>query len=621
MVEIGDLVDNRYLITDHLGQGGMSLVFRATDKHLDRAVALKFLRPHLTDTDQERFRIEIKTLARLNHPGVVSIYDLGLGDYIYFAMELVEGGLFTDLGPLETDSESIKKLIRAAATVAEALAYVHKLGIVHRDLTPNNILMTKTGQPKVMDFGLVHLAERSRELTRTGLTLGTPQYMAPEQAKAEEVAAHTDIYAFGAVLYKALTGKVPFKADNDQAILYQHVYGKPVSAIEHNPYIPKELSDLVDSMLAKNPSDRPSSGKIIAENLETILWQLNSESGRQKLAGPANQGVYPFGPVNPAKLTEVWQRKLSAGPQWPAGLTAAEGFIFMGSRNEELLALRPADGSVQARFGASDEVNLAPLFLNNRLLFVSRDGNLTCLDWPNGDIIWQDVGNTVGINPFGDGILVTTRDGRLEQRDINNQPVWSYETDTPASTAAIVHKLNACFVAQNGWVHCVDALTGKGKFKIELEQIAATPSAKSGILLLPERAGDLHAFDIEKREVLWTYDLEGDLWAAPIAWGKYVYAVSWNNVLHCLSLQTGDDIWEYNLKQEVTATPIIASGILYLATEAGNILAFDALSGKKIFEDKVSLAPIQANPMVIGNTLIVAALDGSLKAYRSYQST
>jgi len=143
VVEIGDVVDNRYLITGHLGQGGMSLVFNAKDKHLDRDVALKFLRPHLTDTDQERFRIEIKTLARLRHSGIVSIYDLGLGDYIYFAMELVDGGMFTDLGPLEIDPAPLRKLIRASITVAEALAYVHKLGIIHRDLTPKNILLTK----------------------------------------------------------------------------------------------------------------------------------------------------------------------------------------------------------------------------------------------------------------------------------------------------------------------------------------------------------------------------------------------------------------------------------------------------------------------------------------------
>ena len=594
------------------------MVFNAKDKHLDRDVALKFLRPHLTDTDQERFRIEIKTLARLRHSGIVSIYDLGLGDYIYFAMELVDGGLFTDLGPLELDTAPLRRLIRASITVAEALAYVHKLGIIHRDLTPRNILLTKTGQPKVMDFGLVHLTERSRELTRTGLTLGTPQYMAPEQAKAEGVDLLTDIYAFGAVLYKAVTGKVPFKADNDQAVLYQHVYGKLVSAKEHNPFIPHELSDLIDSMLAKDPKDRPSSGNIVAEVLESILWQMNSTSTQQSLAGPANQGVYPFGPVNGKKLRPVWQIKLDEGPQWPASLTAAAGFVFIGLRSEEVLAIRPANGSIQARFQADDEVNNAPLFLNDKLFIVSRDGNLNALDWPSGNLLWVEPDNTVGVTSYGDNLLITTRDGRLEHRDSNNNVIWSYQADYPAASSAIVHQLSACYVSQDGWVHCVDALSGKGKFKIELGQIAATPSAKDGVLLLPERSGDLHAFDFAKREVLWTYDLQGELWASPICWQKQVYTVSWNNVIHCLGLHTGDDIWSYKLNEEVTATPIIAAGVLYVVSEAGNLFALDALNGQLLFEDKISISPIQANPLVVGNTLIVASLDGTVKAYRTY---
>jgi eukaryotic-like serine/threonine-protein kinase len=225
MLNVGDLLDNRYRIEGHLGQGGMAYVFKARDEHLERAVALKMLRPHLTDTDTERFRREIKTLARLSHPGVVGIYDLGRTDHVYFTMELVEGGLFTDLGPLENDPEPLAVILNAAIAIAETLEYVHRLAIVHRDLTPRNILITKQNYPKITDFGLVQLAETTRQLTRTGLTLGTPHYMAPEQAKGGTTGAHTDLYAFGAVLYRAVTGCAPFEAENDQAVLYQHVYG------------------------------------------------------------------------------------------------------------------------------------------------------------------------------------------------------------------------------------------------------------------------------------------------------------------------------------------------------------------------------------------------------------
>jgi eukaryotic-like serine/threonine-protein kinase len=619
MFKPGDLLDHRYLITGDLGQGGMAYVFRAKDQHLDREVALKVLRPHLTETDQERFRREIKTLARLSHPGIVTIYDLGRGEHVYFAMELVEGGLFTELGPLEPDPEPFQKLLTAAISVAETLSYVHKLGIIHRDLTPRNILLTTNGHPKVMDFGLVQLAESSRELTRTGLTLGTPHYMAPEQALGQGTGTHTDIYALGAVLYKVVTGINPFDADNDQAILYQHVYGNVEPVTKHNPFVPKDLANLIAALLAKNPEERPGSASEVAEALKTILFRAQTSVAKQRSAGPAQQGVYLEGPSNVRELQPTWQLKLPEGPQWPSALTAAEGFLFVGLPSEEVRVLRPADGSTQARFPAPDEVNVAPLYIDHHLLLISRDGSLSALGWPKGAMLWSDPDTgAVGAVPMGNNFLLTTSAGKLEHRSLVNETLWRYDAESPATTPPIVHKLHACFVTQEGWVHSVDAVTGKGKFKIKLGNVAATPSAKDGLLLLPERSGELHAFDIEKREVKWSYDLEGALWASPICWHRNVYAVSWSNVVRCLSLKTGDDVWEHDLQAAVTATPIIAAGVLYIVTENGGLVALEAQSGKVLFEDTVTLSAIQASPLVLADMLIVAALDGTLKAYKSH---
>ena len=611
-----DLLDDRYLITGELGQGGMSYVFRARDTHLEREVALKVLRPHLTETDRERFLREIRTLARLNHPGIVTIHDLGRGEQVYFVMELVEGGLFTELGPFEPDPEPARTLLEAAITVAEALDHVHRLGIVHRDLTPRNILLSSHAQPKVMDFGLVQLAETTRQLTRTGLTLGTPHYMAPEQAKGSGVGAHTDLYAFGAVLYKAVTGVTPFDADNDQAVLYQHVYGELVPAAEHNAHVPPALGDLINALLAKNPDLRPNSGLAVAEVLRGVLTQTLQKATHQRLGGAAQQGAYPHGPSNPRRLKPVWSISTGEGPQWPAALTAAEGFLFIGLRDETIRVLRPADGSLEAEFRASDEVNTAPLYVDNSLIVTARDGSISRLVWPSGKPLWRAELDAVGVVPYGQSLLVSSRHDSLNAYALTGDPLWHYEADSPLITLPLVYGKHAYGVTQDGWVHAVDAATGQGKFKVELGRVTATPAAKDGVLLLPERGGDLHAFDVDTKEVRWTYDLEGQLWASPVCWQGYVYAVSWANVVRCLSLSTGDDVWAYPLSSHVTATPVVAGGVLYIVTEGGQLLALEAQTGTLLFEDTVTLGPVQASPLVLGDRVIVAALDGTVTAYQ-----
>ena len=187
----------------------------------------------------------------------MSIFDLGRSELVYFVMELVAGGMVTDLGPLEADTEALTRLLDVAIDVADTLGYIHRLGMIHRDLTPRNILLTTSGRPKVMDFGLVLLTETSQSLTKTGLTLGTPHYMAPEQATGKATGFQADLYAFGAVLYKAVTGATPFDADNDQAVLYHHVYTELTPATELNSEIPESSSSSSPASSPRRPDLAP----------------------------------------------------------------------------------------------------------------------------------------------------------------------------------------------------------------------------------------------------------------------------------------------------------------------------------------------------------------------------
>ncbi len=611
----GTILDERYDVVGTLGQGGMAHVYRAFDRHLEREVALKVLRPHLTEADTERFRREIMTLAKLSHPNIVSIYDLGRGDTVYFAMELISGGPLTELGPVGADPEPLAAFLDAAIAVAEALAYVHRLGMVHRDLTPRNILLTPEGHPKVMDFGLVQLAETSRQLTRTGLTLGTPQYMAPEQAQGGVTGAHTDLYALGAVLYKTATGAAPFEAENDLTLLYQHVYGTLTPPLELNPALPPSLSSLIVSLLAKEPAARPASGERVADALRTVRAEVLETSRAQRLGGPGQHGVFAGGPVDPVRLRRVWSAKLPEGPQWPSALTAASGFILLGLRSESVAVLHPGDGGVLARFDTDDEVNSAVVSVHDTLLYTSRAGTLSAHAWPNGELLWRDPDAAVaGFTPYAGDLLLATAGG-LERRTLKNEPKWHYESD-PAATAPTVCGETLCFVTRSGTLHGVGP-DGAGRFRTEVGEVTAQSAATGNVLLLPERGGDLHAFSLKTFSVLWTYDMEGPLWASPVVWGPLVYSASWAGVMRCLTLASGDDVWERPLGGRVTATPVVAGGVLYAVTETGELFALDARTGALLFSEAVGPSPLQASPLILGRTVVVAALDGTVRAYRA----
>src|SRR5215218_638131 len=266
------VVDSRYTLVEPLGSGGMAEVYLAHDEVLDRAVALKILRGQYADDEEfvERFRREAQSAAGLSHPNIVSIYDRGRSEdgAYYIAMEYVPRGTLKDRisrdGALEPGMAA-----GVALQIADALQTAHESGVIHRDIKPQNVLITKTGDIKVTDFGIARAT--SSPLTATSAVLGTAGYMSPEQAMGEPVGQGSDLYSLGVVLYEMLTGTLPYDAETSIGIAMKHVNGHLVPPRELNPEVPEGINAVTTKLLAKSPEERYADADELIEDLERVL--------------------------------------------------------------------------------------------------------------------------------------------------------------------------------------------------------------------------------------------------------------------------------------------------------------------------------------------------------------
>ncbi len=273
---------DRYELGEPLGRGGMAEVLEGRDLRLGRRVAVKILRPDLAKDPafQSRFRREAQSAASLNHPNIVAVYDTGediLGDESasvvvpYIVMEYVDGQTLRQL--LASGRRLLpERALEITAGVLAALDYSHRHGIVHRDIKPANVMLTRTGDVKVMDFGIARaLADASATMTAASAVMGTAQYLSPEQARGEVVDARSDLYSTGCLLYELLTGRPPFTGDSPVSVAYQHVSENPLPPSQVDPAVPPALDALVMKSLAKSPDDRYQTAADFRSDVERAI--------------------------------------------------------------------------------------------------------------------------------------------------------------------------------------------------------------------------------------------------------------------------------------------------------------------------------------------------------------
>ena len=279
----------RYEVIGEIGQGAMGVVYKARDPLIDRVVAIKTINLGLAldekDEYEGRFYQEAKAAGRLNHPNIVTIYDVGKsGDVAYIAMEFLEGRELRDIMN-ERGILPVEQVLDVTAQVALGLAYAHEHGIVHRDVKPSNIMLVRDGHVKITDFGIARMASAAVR-TQTGMVLGSPKYMSPEQVVGKDIDQRSDIFSLGVMLYELLTGQAPFDGENVNAIMYQTLNILPAPPNTLNPAVPEMVNFIVAKALAKGIEDRYQNAEDFAVDLRNCRDSSSRSSQRIEVLKP-----------------------------------------------------------------------------------------------------------------------------------------------------------------------------------------------------------------------------------------------------------------------------------------------------------------------------------------------
>jgi serine/threonine protein kinase/Tol biopolymer transport system component len=336
---IGQTISH-YKILGKLGEGGMGVVYKAQDTKLDRLVALKFLPPHLSASEQDKARFiqEAKAASALNHPNVCTIHDIQEHDkQMFIVMELVEGQTLRDKGM----NIPLKQAIEIGVQLAEGLAAAHEKGIVHRDIKPENIMVRKDGRVQIMDFGLAKLRQASgaSRLTKEGSTIGTIGYMSPEQVQGQETDHRTDIYSLGVLLYELISGQSPYKGVHETAIMYEIVNEDPAPLSSVKPETDAELDAMILDCLAKDPADRVQSAAELARNLR----RFKRESSRQRVSR-TRIGI----PAMPREAPTQMRNDQNSFERVPKSLWVVMAGLLLSTIVAGVYILRDRDSAVSA---------------------------------------------------------------------------------------------------------------------------------------------------------------------------------------------------------------------------------------------------------------------------------
>jgi serine/threonine protein kinase len=612
----------RYQVSGEIGRGGMSVVYRAYEPLLERPVALKVLAPELLQQPNlvAAMRREAISAARLRHPNIALVYEFGLVDGTPFlALEYIPGRSLRQI--LEAGPLLPQRALVLLAQAADALGYAHSMGIVHRDVKPSNMLVGPADQLMLIDFGL---AEALDDPARTddGLLLGTPHYLAPEQARGEPADARSDQYALAAVAYELLTGRPPFYGRSSTAIVHAHLYDAPELPSERLPVLPAAIDAVLLRGLAKTPHERYPTPLAFVEALRIALQPAERPPRRPlrplvatlllsllllvSLAGVLQAGTptLPGGTLRsdvPIPQQLVWSyasptvggaapvvikemlvsngldgalfglRATTGELVWHNPSTdvhygapaAGRGLLFVGSDDDALQGLSPTSGGTIWRTTLVGMATLAPLVDDARLVATTDKNYLYMLQSDNGQVLWSRPlpAAALGVALHEHWLLVSTRELLLALDARSGVVAWEFAGGDPFSTAPVI--------------------------------------SPKGIVLVGTERGMLHSVALANGREQARFQFRGTLLAAPVIDGPRVYLADGSGRVTALDYVTGREQWHVEAGSAISGTPLLVDGKLFVGVAGGTFYTLDARNGAVLaqitLDGSITTGPTFAN--------------------------
>ena len=620
----GDKLEfGHYTILRELGSGGMGVVYHCRDEYLQREIAIKMMLPELMlehDT-VEIFRQEARLAAQLEHPGIVTIHNIGVENregntHHYIAMEFLPGGSLR--GRIGKEPVALEQAVEWMKQLASALAYAHKRGVVHQDIKPDNIFITQDGNLKIGDFGLALIAT-GPAFERHAQGKGTPAYMSPELCRGEPRDHRSDIYSLGSVFFEMITGEKPFKANGMIEMALKHATAPVPLASKLRPDVPAVLDKALKHMMAKQPDERLQSLNDILPSLEKLLLEMKVARLGINSSGAEAPMVEAPKEETPATASGGNDPAIDFSPAREAGVAIA----VKETKHDELTPEKERQIELLWTFKTGGPIGWAATAVINRnrkqIYLSSADGVIYGLDMNTGSMHWYfDTGAPclAGVLNVADEIYCPSSDGSVHCLDINDgAKIWKFQGSSPLVSNPVAAGDFILVAALDGSLKALSKKDGTVSWVYRCDKgIVCSPQVVETVAFVGSKDKGLHAIDINKGNRKWMAESNDAFLANVLASTDSVYCASVDGKVWSNDIESGNKNWVYEGNASFLSKGNLEFTSLNYCTKDGQIHCIDKFKGSLLWKSKAS-GPVLGGITSIGGSLFVAGRNGVLHCY------